>query len=40
MSDALDTVAPKIPYGRADFRGMRLDGGWELARCGAVEVAA
>ena len=26
MSDVLDTVAPKIPYGRADFRGMRLDG--------------
>ena len=26
MADALNTVAPKIPYGRADFRGIRLDG--------------
>ena len=26
MSDAPNIAAPKIPYGRADFRGMRLDG--------------
>ena len=26
MSNALSTTAPKIPYGRADFRGIRLDG--------------
>ena len=26
MSNALNTTAPKIPYGRADFRGIRLDG--------------
>ena len=26
MADALDTAVPEIPYGRADFRGIRLDG--------------
>ncbi len=26
MSDALNIAVPKIHYGRADFRGIRLDG--------------
>ena len=26
MSTASDIAPPKIPYGRADFRGIRLDG--------------